>query len=266
MNKLILLIVAAFLFNSCAATKTAEPKVKIVTNYGNITLKLYEVTPEHTANFLKLVENKFYDGQLFHRVIRDFMIQAGDPNSVDAAPGIQLGSGGPDYTIKAEFNDTLIHKRGALAAARQGDNINPEKRSSGSQFYIVQGKTYTDEELTQLETQMQQGLFLEIARKLYKIEKNKSDSAGLKLSHEELAATAQADAFEIYAKEKPFKFTQQQRNIYKTIGGTPHLDGGYTVFGEVVEGFDVLKKISEVETDSNGRPKTNVVIEKIKIL
>ncbi len=252
--------------NSCNAKQSTGTKVKLYTNYGNITLELYEATPEHTANFLKLVKENYYDGQLFHRVIKEFMIQAGDPNSINAPGGIQLGNGGPDYTIKAEFIDTLYHKRGALAAARQGDNINPEKRSSGSQFYIVEGKVFSDDELDGLETQMQQTRLMEIARKQYKIEKLKSDSAGLSLTKEELSATAQADAFEIYAQEKPFKFSENQRNLYKTIGGTPHLDGGYTVFGEVTEGLDVLKKISEVETDANGRPKVGVIIEKIKIL
>lgn len=192
--------------------------VKISTSMGDITVMLYDETPKHRDNFIKLVEDSFYDGTLFHRVINKFMIQAGDPNSKDATPGAALGTGGPGYTIEAEFNEKYFHKKGALAAARQGDNVNPEKRSSGSQFYIAQGDVYTDHQL---------------------------------------------DMFEQRLKTT---FSKEQRDAYCTVGGTPHLDGGYTVFGELIEGMDVLDAIAKVEVDARSRPKEDVKILSMEII
>ncbi|MFW5777868.1 MAG: peptidylprolyl isomerase [Bacteroidota bacterium] len=191
-------------------------KVSIDTNHGEMIVELYNETPLHRDNFLKLVEEGFYNGLLFHRVITQFMIQGGDPESKNAAPGQMLGNGGPGYTIPAEFNETLLHEKGALSAARLGDQINPEKESSGSQFYIVQGQTYTNEELDTFEQRM-----------------------GKKLS-------------------------AKQREIYTTVGGTPHLDGGYTVFGKVISGMNIIEEIAAVETDGNNRPLEDVVIVEMK--
>jgi peptidyl-prolyl cis-trans isomerase B (cyclophilin B) len=172
---------------------------------------LYNETPAHRDNMVKLISEGFYTDHLFHRVIKDFMIQGGDPGSVGAEPGVRLGNGGPGYTLPAEFNENLFHKKGALAAARMGDQVNPEKESSGSQFYLVQGRVFTGEEL---ETLKQRGRG---------------------------------------------KITDEAAEIYQRVGGTPHLDGSYTVFGEIVEGMDVLDRIAEVPTDRFNRPLTDVV-------
>jgi cyclophilin family peptidyl-prolyl cis-trans isomerase len=179
---------------------------------------LYNETPIHRDNFIKLVKEKYYNGILFHRVINQFMIQAGDPGSRNALPDAQLGSGGPGYTLPAEIIPKYFHKFGALSAARIGDNFNPQRRSSGSQFYIVQGKTYTAQELTSFES-------------------------GLNTN-----------------------WTEEQIKAYTTIGGTPHLDAQYTVFGELIEGFEVLTKIASVKTGVGDRPIENVKILEMIIL
>jgi len=186
--------------------------VKIECSYGDIIIMLYNETPLHRDNMIKLANEGFYSNQLFHRVITDFMIQGGDPHSVGAARGQRLGTGGPGYTIPAEIHGGLFHKKGALAAARRGDNVNPEKQSSGSQFYIVKGRTFTPDELKLMETR------------------------GI---HE--------------------PFSEEEFDAYTTIGGTPHLDGGYTVFGEIIEGIDVVDKICNAPGDSYDRPLDDIV-------
>ena len=189
--KYILCLSALFFLSSTGFSQSKKYAiVEIKTEYGTIILKLYDETPLHRDNFLKLTADTFFNGILFHRVIKNFVVQGGDPDSRNAKPDAELGNGGPGYEIPAEFNPALYHKRGALGAARESDSINPEKKSSGSQFYIVVGKVFTDAKLDSLEKKF-----------------NK-------------------------------KFTPQQRVVYKTIGGTPHLDGRYTVFGEVTEGMD----------------------------
>lgn len=211
---------------SCSAQKkvrTTDYKKDILleTNYGNITLRLSNETPLHRDNFLLLVKNKYYNGILFHRVINDFMIQAGDPESKKAPVDKLLGNGGPNYTIPAEFKSTLFHEKGVIAAARKGDDVNPAKASSGSQFYIVQGKTWTDEELDIQET----------------------------------------------TRLKGRKIPEEHRAIYQTMGGTPHLDQNYTVFGKVVTGLEVLDSIAAVPTNENtNRPIKDVVIKKAKLI
>lgn len=236
-------------------------KVLIMTTLGDITVRLYDETPLHRDNFLKLAAEGYYDGTLFHRVIKNFMVQGGDPNSKGAAPGVQLGTGGPDYTIPAEFNRALIHKKGALAAARQGDEVNPERRSSGSQFYLVTGEVYSAGKLTQLEKQLQmqqlQGIFNDLVvqnrSKILDLRK-KRDNAGLMKLQEELEKEARAKDKEMGAP----KYTDEQREIYTSVGGTPFLDQNYTVFGEVVEGLDVVDKIQLVVTAPGDRPKEDV--------
>lgn len=236
-------------------------KVKISTSLGDITVRLYDETPLHRDNFLKLANEGFYNGLLFHRVIKNFMVQGGDPNSKGAAPGVQLGTGGPDYTIPAEFNRALIHKKGALAAARQGDEVNPERRSSGSQFYIVTGEVYSAGKITQLEKQLQmqqlQGIFNDLVvknrSKILELRKNR-DNAGIMKLQEELEKEARTKDKEMGAP----KYTDEQREIYTTIGGTPFLDQNYTVFGEVIEGLDVVDKIQLVATLPGDRPKEDV--------
>lgn len=196
---------------SCVTAFAAKPKhqyVKIKTDLGECIVMLYDQTPKHRDNFIKLTKKKTFNGTLFHRVIKDFMIQGGDPDSKSAKPGEQLGEGSVGYTVPAEFNDSLFHKKGVLAAAR--DN-NPEKASSGSQFYLVQGKVFNDEQLDAAET-----------------------------------------------NRLKFKIPLWQREVYKTLGGTPHLDRNYTVFGEIVSGLDMVDAIAAVAKDSNDRPLADV--------
>jgi cyclophilin family peptidyl-prolyl cis-trans isomerase len=197
--------------------------VEMITNKGTMIIRLSDLTPLHRNNFLVLVKKHYYDSILFHRVIENFMIQAGDPDSKRANASAELGGGGPSYTIPAEFNIVLFHKKGVIAAARQGDDVNPKKASSGSQFYIVQGKTFTDAGLDSVEN--------------------------FRLKGEKLPAA--------------------HRAVYKTIGGTPHLDGGYTVFGEVIKGLNVIDSIASVNTNGrNGgdRPINDVRIIKARLI
>lgn len=191
--------------------------VEIQTDYGNMVVWLYDATPKHRDNFLRLAEQGYFDGLLFHRVINGFMIQGGDPNSRNAKPNQTLGSGGPGYTVPAEFVDSLFHKKGALAAARTGDSVNPKKESSGSQFYIVQGRPVTEQDLNMIESR------------------------------------------------KGFHYSKAQRDEYLQTGGTPFLDRDYTVFGEVVEGLDVIDKIAGVATNPGDRPQVDIHM-KIKVV
>jgi peptidyl-prolyl cis-trans isomerase B (cyclophilin B) len=202
-----------------ALSQTAAHTLLIETSEGNMKCILYEQTPMHSDNFIKLVKNGIYNGVLFHRVIKDFMIQSGDPDTKNAPKGTLLGTGGVGYRVPAEFHPDLYHKNGAIAAARQGDQTNPNRESNGSQFYIVQGEVFTDEYLDQME------------------------NSGAHI-----------------------KFTAEQRMVYKAVGGTPHLDYGYTVFGEVIEGFEVIDKIAAKPVDERNRPLDNVKIIKITIL
>ncbi|MBC7554192.1 MAG: peptidylprolyl isomerase [Taibaiella sp.] len=190
-------------------------KVKIETEYGNIVVMLYDMTPKNTENMVKLAREHVYDSLLFHRCIPQFMIQGGDPDSKNAKPGQTLGNGGLKYTVPAEISDSLFHKKGALAVAR--DN-NPDKSGSSSQFYLVVGKTYTDDELDKI--------------------------------------TARTGR----------KFTATQREAYKTVGGTPFLDGNYTVFGQVLEGQDIVDKISMEPRDGSDRPKKDMRIIKLRVM
>lgn len=242
--------------------------VRITTTLGDIVVRLYDETPLHRDNFIKLASSNYYDEVLMHRVIKNFMIQGGDPDSKGASASAHLGAGGPDYTIPAEFNTALIHKKGALAAARQGDEVNPEKRSSGSQFYIVTGEVYSAGKLTQMEKQMEQqqlqGIFnqlvVENRSKILDMRKNR-DNAGLMALQEDLQKQTMAKAKEIGAP----KYTPEQREIYTTIGGTPFLDQNYTVFGEVIEGLDVVDKIQNVKTQPGDRPCEDIKILKTEV-
>jgi cyclophilin family peptidyl-prolyl cis-trans isomerase len=224
-------------------------------------IKLYNETPKHRDNFIKLVKNNFYNGTLFHRVIKDFMIQGGDPDSKNASPGTMLGSGGPGYTIPAEFDSILFHKKGALAAAREGDQINPKKASSGSQFYIVQGKKFTDDELDKIENNINQQRIKSLYNKYIDQEKNKALENDEVPDYSKIEPLARQRAINEFKSIPEFKFSAAQRKAYKDIGGAPHLDGSYTVFGQVIEGLDVIDKIASVQTDSNDRPLKNIPVE-----
>ena len=231
-GKLLITTLILFGLSSCAILnlgKHKEQKMKIETSEGDITLKLYNETPLHRDNFIRLVKSKFYDGVLFHRVIDQFMIQGGDPNSKDAMPGKMLGDGDVGYTIPPEFRTPqLYHKRGVLAAAREGDDENPEKASSGCQFYIVVGKQFTNEQLDEME-----------------------DSQIKKYGH---------------ANDSTYKFSEQARTDYTTIGGTPHLDGNYTVFGEILTGMDVVDRIAQARTNRVDRPIEDIRIHKMRLI
>ncbi|MDR2146284.1 MAG: peptidylprolyl isomerase [Tannerella sp.] len=212
------LIITLFSLTVCADNEK-ETKVLIDTDFGKITVRLYNETPQHRDNFIKLVNEHKYDGVLFHRVIKQFMIQAGDPTSVNAPPDKKLGTGDLGYTIPAEIvYPKYFHKAGQLAAARQADETNPEHASSATQFYIVTGKHYTDYDLDKME------------------------------------------------QETGKKLTPEEREAYKVEGGAPHLDGAYTVFGEVIKGMKVVRKIELLETDGNDRPRKNVKIKTMKII
>lgn len=244
--------------------------VKISTTLGDIVVKLYDETPLHRDNFLKLAEEGYYNGTIFHRVIKDFMIQGGDPDSKNPTPGAHYGTGGPNYNIPAEILPGLYHKRGALAAARQGDEVNPERQSSGSQFYIVWGKTYNQGQIGQLDKQMQQMAAQQVFNKL--VAENKSRIMQLRRDRDreglmELQNDLESQTYAIVREQGAPGLTPEQKEIYKTVGGTPHLDGQYTVFGEVIEGLDVVEKIQSTATQPGDRPKEDIfmnvsVIEK----
>jgi len=274
----IVLTVVIFM-TSCGGTGHGKDKkeksqfVLIETDYGNMKVKLYNETPLHRDNFLKLTESGFFDSLLFHRVINEFMIQGGDPGSKGAPAGKVLGDGGPGYDIPAEFVPALFHKKGVIAAAREGDQVNPEKKSSGSQFYIVQGKVFTNDELDQIEAKInfpkRKQLVFDYIEKPENIAwKNKLDSlqkvrASMELNntYNEIGKLVEPE----YQKLNLFKFSDEQRKVYNTIGGTPFLDQNYTVFGEVVEGLNVIDSIAQVKTDPTDRPLKDVIM-KIKVV
>ena len=245
-------------------------KLKIKTTEGDIIIRLYDETPKHRDNFLKLAKEDYFNGTLFHRVIKDFMIQGGDPDSKNAPKDKMLGTGGPDYTIPAEFiYPQYFHKRGALSAARTGDEVNPNKESSGSQFYIVWGKTYKPAELKQMERQMamqqEQQVFNQLTREhheeIMNLRRNR-DRVGLQELQDKLI-----EQTKITCKQqgKP-SFTEEQIEVYTNVGGTPFLDNQYTVFGEVEEGLDVVERIQNSNTDRNDRPTEDIKIEAIDLL
>lgn len=245
-----------------------ESQILIETSLGNITIKLYNDTPRHRDNILKLAKEGFYDGTIFHRVIKEFMIQGGDPDSKNAPADKNLGAGDAGYTIPAEFVAAHYHKRGALAAARLGDQVNPEKESSGCQFYIVTGKVYKPAELKKMAQSINMGKENTVFEKLVNqnIDKIKDlrlarDQKGLMKLQEELIEEAKR----IVASEQPFKFTPEQEEVYTTVGGTPFLDNEYTVYGEVVDGMDVVDAIEKAKINRNDRPNEDITM-KVSVL
>ncbi|MBR4792831.1 MAG: peptidylprolyl isomerase [Bacteroidaceae bacterium] len=277
--KLLALILMAATINSCGAgasqnakaqTADNETKVLIKTTVGDITIKLYNETPQHRDNFIKLVQEHYYDSILFHRVIKDFMVQAGDPESKNAEKGVQLGAGGPGYNIPAEFvYPKYFHKRGALSAARQADQVNPERKSSGSQFYIVTGKKYGKYDLQDMEKQLSEQQGQAIFDRLVAQNRDSimnlqlaGDNDGLLKLQDELIAKTEAEL-----KEKgPFKFTKEQVDAYMEDGGTPFLDNQYTVFGEVIDGMKTVDKIESAGTDMADRPRKDIRIITMEII
>lgn len=280
--KSILFLLAALLVMPAShlQAQTAKGKIcEIQTEYGNLKVLLYDETPQHRDNFIKLAESGFYNGCTFHRVIKDFMIQGGDPNSKIADYTGPLGTTGPGYNLPAEIKRGFYHKKGALAAARQGDQANPMRESSGSQFYIVQGKPYSDADLDRVEDQIRQDEQRQLAMKLQgafterpenQWLKTMSPEAFQKLQQEHPDSLQQVNQrFEQfiraeYEKTTPFEYTEAQRAEYKTKGGTPFLDNQYTVFGEVLEGMEVIDKLAAVETGEGDLPKKPLKFSVVK--
>jgi peptidyl-prolyl cis-trans isomerase B (cyclophilin B) len=235
--------------------------VTIKTSYGDMVAILYNETPKHKENFLKLVDQKYYDSTLFHRVMDGFMIQGGDPDSKKAEPGQMLGQGGPGYTVPAEFNPKFYHDKGALAAARLSDEQNPTKESSGSQFYIVQGRVIPEDQQTIDEQQIQKAL-----QQMYQSGKyqtffdslqmffNNGDMAG----YQEKILGSRPFIEQATGMKTSKEVSAEQLKVYSTIGGVPFLDGNYTVFGHVVNGLDVIDKITAVQKDQNNRPLEDI--------
>lgn len=256
------------------STNEKEVLVLLNTSMGDIKVALYNQTPKHRDNFVKLVNDGFYNGVLFHRVISEFMIQGGDPESKNPSPGQVLGNGGPGYTTPAEFVDSLYHIKGALAAARQGDQVNPERASSGSQFYIVQGKKFTEDQLKNFEEQINNQRKNQILAMLLDNPQNArlkrqlegyvkiGNQSELNFMLQQLGPTLEEEL----NKQGKFFYTPEAIKIYTEQGGTPHLDGAYTVFGQVVEGLDVVDKIAGVATGQGNRPTEDVKVIKAKVV
>lgn len=249
---------------------TADVRIGVKTTLGSFTVLLYGDTPKHRDNFVRLVNEGYYDSTLFHRVIKDFMVQAGDPDSKNAAPGQHLGAGGPDYKIDAEIvYPRHFHKRGALAAARQGDQVNPMKKSSGSQFYIVTGTKIAPNQIAGLEARMKnsamQNVFNNLAMQhrdeIIDMQK-RGDRAGLQALQDSLIAQTEKT---VAGMDTP-ALTPEMREAYTTVGGAPHLDGEYTVFGEVIDGMDTIDRIEKAQTDSSDRPKEDIRILSMHVI
>lgn len=258
-------------FTTFTDNGSGEIKVAIETDHGTIKIKLYNETPLHRDNFVKLVKEHYYDSLLFHRVIQNFMIQGGDPDSKKAPYGALLGEGGPAYTIPAEFDQKLFHKKGVIAAARDSDLDNPSQASSGSQFYIVQGRVFTDSLLKiQAKRITKMKLFNVIINRAenkeylekYKIYNKAEKVDSVKYIYDIIDKKVQA---ELPSKQE-YTFSPEQIKAYTTTGGTPHLDNSYTVFGEVYEGLDVIDKIAAEQVDKNARPLTDIRIKSVSII
>ncbi|WP_282036161.1 peptidylprolyl isomerase [Saccharicrinis aurantiacus] len=280
----ILLLISAISLVGCAE-KGNEPIVLIKTKFGNMKVRLFNGTPAHRDNFLKLVDEGIIDSTLFHRVIDGFMIQGGDPDSKNAKQGAPLGKGGPGYTIPAEIDyPKHFHKKGALSAARQGDRVNPEKRSSGSQFYIVQGEIIEDDELVQIENrgkdQQRRKIFNELLEQ-YNDSLDALQRANKQAEVMQLQQKIMAEVNVIYEQQTPYEMPSEVKEAYKTIGGTPRLDDSYTVFGQLIEdktlfekvqslfgkkfGFEVLDAIAAQECDGRDRPIEDIQM-RVKVL
>lgn len=272
-NILLSIVLITICGNAYAQEQFMDETIVISTSKGDIQLKLYKDTPLHGNNFIKLANEGFFDSVLFHRVIEGFMIQGGDPDSKGAKPGIQLGEGGPGYDIPAEILPNHMHVRGVLAAAREGDDVNPKRLSSGSQFYIVQGKKFTDTDLDNSEKKVnsrtRQTIFGRILdnpanktlRDRFYSDELKKDSTQYQALLDSINTIVETE----FAKTKPFVIPVDKREIYKTIGGAPHLDGSYTIFGEVISGIEVVDKIAAVKRDEHDRPLEDVMM-KVKVL
>ena len=261
----LLSIILAFLIQSCnSSASNNDIHVQIKTSLGDIKVRLYDETPIHRDNFVKLVNSGFYEGVTFHRVIHNFMIQAGNPATKPNANTL------PDslhtYTIPAEFNPALFHKRGALAAARQGNEINPYMRTTGTQFYIVQGTKFDEQELDAVEQRINNQIRQAQFRIIIKETVDSIRAAGLSLTDAEIQEAASLKMYDYLTSTPEYKLTDEQRNAYISVGGTPFLDATYTVFGEVTEGMEIVDRIAAQPTDHTDKPLNDIVILKMSII
>lgn len=279
MKKITTMLILLLVICACKAEKKMTPfstlsdddtVVLIETSSGEIKVKLYNDTPKHRDNFIKNVKNHMYDGIIFHRVVKNFMIQTGDPSARDVPQGAPAGGGDVSWTVPAEIvYPKYFHKYGALAAARENDDVNPEKESSGCQFYIVTGTKWTEAKLMSKENELNDVRQKEYFNQLVKECQNevaelrkKKDTAKLL----ELQDSLERKSEEMLQTNPAMKITPEQIKIYSTIGGMPHLDNNYTVFGEVIEGMDIVEAISNVRTDHRNRPVDDITINKITII
>lgn len=263
-NFILLLLTVLFISVSCKNNQPAGIKAEIKTTAGTITVLLYDRTPGHRDNFIELAEKGFYNGVSFHRVIKNFMIQAGDPytnNNISDSDKAKY-----EYSIPAEIDDSLYHKRGVLAAAREGDDVNPARNSSGTQFYIVQGKKYSDEDFPKLEQRIDYNIKQYTYYKLLEEERAKHIQSADSLPDELIQQDAMLRFNDILEKNGSYKLNTERKNIYKTIGGTPFLDGSYTIFGEVLSGMDVVDAIASTTTDITDKPVNDIKILEVKII
>jgi cyclophilin family peptidyl-prolyl cis-trans isomerase len=249
------------IITSCSGHNKGVMRAEIKTTEGNIVISLSDLTPLHRDNFVRLARSGFYDGVTFHRVIKDFMIQA-----VDASTRQDTSLFSDDYTIPPEISDSLFHKRGAVGAARTGDEVNPERNSSGTQFYIIQGKVYNDVQLAstiqRINFNRRQYLYNQALNDLHREALNSANP----MTDDEIQQNAIIRTYEAMEAEGPYKMPEYHMRVYKTIGGAPFLDGAYTVFGEVIEGMDVVDAIANTQTDNSDRPVNDIRILKVKII
>ncbi len=254
-------LLALLVITGCSGREKGGVRAEIKTTEGDIIISLSDLTPHHRDNFIELAESGFYNGVAFHRVIKDFMIQTGDGTTKQDTTLLP-----EEYTIPAEINDSLYHRRGAVAAARTGDDVNPDRNSSGTQFYIVQGKTYNDEDLNttirRIDFNRRQFLYNRALGEL----REEAQKNNTPQNDDEIQQNAILKAYELMEAEGPYTMPANRREVYKTIGGTPFLDGAYTVFGEVLEGMEVVDAIAATATDLSDKPVKDIRILKVKII
>lgn len=262
------LLLVLFTLASCA-DKPLDPSkpvyVTVKTTMGDVTVMLYDDTPLHRDNFIKLCQSGEYEGMLFHRIIKDFVVQGGDPTSKAHEPGVLYGDGDGGYTVPAEILPNHFNKRGALIDAKESDDVNIERASAGTQFCFVQGKKHTDAELDEKEARINQirrnWLYYKFLDRL----KKEDPSLATDLMETELTNRALIMVEDTLAELGPYVIPAEHREVYKTVGGVPHLDSSVTIFGEVVDGFEIVEKMSLVKTDKNDRPLRDVMIKSTKV-
>lgn len=270
--KHILFLICGIALLSCTAChkQQEEPLVEIQTTEGSFIVKLYKETPAHRDNFVKLVEDDFFDNILFHKVLKDYLMQTGDPNSRNADKNRMLGTGGTGYTIPAEINSSLFHRKGALSAARLPDSQNPNKESNGCQFFIITGQKFSKADLDTLELDDYNRKLDIIWQKLIIANRHKIDLYSLQINDKKKLASLQDSLVSLAEKqisqEKLLHFSPEQRKIYTTEGGVPAMDGDYTVFGQIVKGLDVIDRINQCAVNVYNRPQKDVRIIKARLI